>query len=313
MSELRLDLIGASDAPAILGLDDYRGPGDVWARIVHELREPMSEPAHWGTVIEPLVLQRFAELHGVTVEKPPSIVAPKGREWQRVSLDGLVREWPGEAVEVKCVSRERAASLGHEGTDEVLETHLVQVQAQMEALDLDRVHVLYLVGGNSYREYLVRRSEQLGAIVREECERFWRDFVIPRRPPPAFGRVDTIRKLFPRALSPSRAASAEEIELARAYLAAKDAVAAAERVEDAARAALCEAIGPSAGLTGEGIEARWSEVARAAKPDWERVAGELARQAGMGPEALRQLAARHLEGGSSHRRLTVRQKKEKNV
>ena len=309
--DLRLDLIGASDAPAILGLSPYAGPGDVWARIVHGVSSPAGEAAEWGTRIEPLVLAEFARRHGLRVAKPASVVQPKGRAWQRVSLDGLI-EGRLEAVEIKCVGVSRAAELGPEGTDQVLEGHLVQVQAQMEALDLERCYVVYLVGGNSYREYTVERSGELGDLVREECERFWTDYVVPRKVPPAFGRLETVKRLFPSARTPARDVTDEEsIAAIGRYMAARDARKAAEEEEAKARGWLCEIIGESTAIrTPDGREARWANVRRAGDADWREVAADLARQAGLGPEALDEIARRYPGKETNYRTLRVMMKKE---
>lgn len=309
---LRLDLIGASDAPAILGLSAYAGPGDVWARIVHGVSTPAGEAAAWGTRIEPIVLAEFARRHGLRVTKPDSVIHPKERPWQRVSLDGLIEGRP-EAVEIKCVGVSRAAELGPEGTDQVLEGHLVQVQAQMEALDLERCHVVYLVGGNSYREYTVERSGELGDLVREECTRFWLEYVVPRKVPPAFGRLETVKRLFPSARTPARDVTDEEsIAAIGRYIAAKDRRKAAEDEETKARTWLCELIGESAAIrTPDGIEARWSNVRRTGDANWREVAAELARRASVGPEALDELARRYPGRETSYRTLRITEKKAK--
>jgi len=82
-------LIGASDAAAILGIDSYRSPLDVWLEMRGEKeREDAGEPARWGQVLEPVVRGQYALQTGSIVCVPRISETYFG--WLRCTPDGYV-------------------------------------------------------------------------------------------------------------------------------------------------------------------------------------------------------------------------------
>lgn len=302
----RPDLIGASDVPALLGIDPYKGPAEVYARIVHGVRpaSSSSEAGYWGLAIEPALAARFEAEHAVTLEVPAPIYNPKGRVWQRISLDRRIVA-QNSPVELKTCSDRVGESLGDPGTEECLDQHWAQVQVQLEATDAAVAFVPYLVGGQEYREYVVKAHPEFQTFALEACERFWRDHIVTKRPPPA-SSVDEVRLLYPRVRRPElRETTEDEARLALVFLAARDSRKMAEDAEDKAKAALCEAIGDAKGVRGPWGKATWSEVSRAAGVRWQDVANELAGRLGMSLEALQEIATKFPSKGSEYRTLRV--------
>lgn len=302
----RPDLIGASDVAAILGVDPWKSSGDVWARIVHGIQEPAGEPAYWGLALESAIARRFADDHGLVLDSPPSIVAPHGRPWQRVSLDRTysIRGSVG-IVELKTCSRERANGLGAPGSEDVLTEHWIQVQVQMEAVGAPVAHLPYLVAGQDYLEYQVPAAPEVQAAIVEECERFWVDHVVARVPP-ASSDPSTVARIYPRALrADHRIATTLEADVLERYLAARDARKAAEAEEARLKAAVTSAIGEDRGLRTDDVRATWSECRRIGSPNWQDVAAELARRAGLSFDALNDLARAFPGRDTTYRTLRV--------
>lgn len=89
--------IGASEVPAILGLDRYAGPWTVAARKLGLVGESEDTPAtRWGRHLEPLVISESAIVLGCEVQPVPWTLGPADpASHLRVSLDAWV---PSQAV-----------------------------------------------------------------------------------------------------------------------------------------------------------------------------------------------------------------------
>jgi predicted phage-related endonuclease len=90
-----------------------------------------------------------------------------------------------EAVEAKYVGPQSTADWGAEGTDEVPDHVIIQVQHQMYVGDLDRVWVAAALAGYrlEWRMYCVLRSDPLIRVLVERELAFWWDHVAKGMPP----------------------------------------------------------------------------------------------------------------------------------
>lgn len=83
-------LLGASEAAGVLGCDKYNPPIKVWRRhrglTVHDDAE-QSEPAYWGTVLEPIVRGHYAVKSERMVIVPTESYSRDG--WLRCTPDGI--------------------------------------------------------------------------------------------------------------------------------------------------------------------------------------------------------------------------------
>ena len=89
-------LVGASDAPAILGLDKWRPPIAVWRRLrgmpEDEAPAALREAAELGQILEPIVRGRYALKTNTRILVPRESVAMErdGARWLRCTPDGYV-------------------------------------------------------------------------------------------------------------------------------------------------------------------------------------------------------------------------------
>jgi predicted phage-related endonuclease len=198
----RRDVIGASDAPAIVGVDPFKTAGDLWAEKTGRVptdtdpeRSPIN-PRDLGSALEPLLLRAAVKELGVPLApqvwfRHPD--APLG-----CSVDGLALDaTPPTLVEAKtCGILNRPSRLlaayGDDGTDEVPESVLVQVThtlvvlaAQPELPPIRHVLVMALLGdGRGLRRYHLELDPALAEeLVGAEVD-FWRNHVEADRPPP---------------------------------------------------------------------------------------------------------------------------------
>jgi putative phage-type endonuclease len=107
----RLDGIGASDAPALMGENPWKRPERLFAEKCAAKRSHFSgrfgggggqatgSAAGRGTALEPRARRLYCEARGVAAE--PLCLESRARPWQRASLDGIDRA-TGHAVEIKC-------------------------------------------------------------------------------------------------------------------------------------------------------------------------------------------------------------------
>lgn len=112
----RLDGIGASDAPAVMGENPWKRPERLLAEKVAARRSYFvgragghgggwgggregGSAAGRGTALEPHARARYCAHRGVDAQ--PACLESRARSWQRASLDGI-DHGRGHAVEIKC-------------------------------------------------------------------------------------------------------------------------------------------------------------------------------------------------------------------
>lgn len=179
--------IGSSDIAAILGISRYGNALSVY----HDktgglpLESDDSEPALWGRIDEEGIAREWARRNRSVVRRV-GLVANIDRPWQMCTLDRRVLECPladGRekcAVEIKCRDKMKARQFRTGVADDVL----AQTLWQADVCGYDHMHVAVRLGGNDYRQFVVRVSEhqQLIADLRATGERAWQQ-ITDRRPP----------------------------------------------------------------------------------------------------------------------------------
>lgn len=312
-AEQVLDLrrIGCSDLAALLGKDPYREPIDLWHRIVHgeevSVSEWVQEAGDLGKRLElsvaSAVLERKLGEPESPLYRPPSLT-PATRDWQRYSLDfvsGLVEAF-GELRQVEaprlleCKVRTRwsldAAGWGPDGSPDIGERELLQVQGQLEAIRVDRdawlgtdvpdieiADVCVLVDGQHLEHHPVRYDPELAGLVRERAEQFWRDYVLTETPPPLAygpGTMRALQRRFPQLLG-DRPAPEEVYPLATRLVELRELRKAAEKEEDELHRRIAELAGQARRL----VASDWT---------WTQTEGEGALRWGELLEALRKRA-----------------------
>ena len=62
--------------------------------------------------------------------------------------------------------------------------------------DVQEAYLAALIGGNQYRQYHIKRDDELIAMLAEKAQAFWQNHVIPRIPPEPQNGEDA-QKLYP--------------------------------------------------------------------------------------------------------------------
>ncbi len=297
--------IGSSDVADILEVG-YKTPLHVY----HDKRGTLNEdddpgePALWGNLHEETVAREWARRNRSVVRRV-GLVAHVTDDWMRCTLDRRVTECPLNreqreacALEVKTRNAWVASKWKRGVPDDVL----AQTLWQIAVTGYDHIHVAVLIGGNDYRQTVVRRAgnEQLIGDIVTLADRMWQR-VLAGDPPPSSGDPDRLVDLYDR-LNPDRSgARALDLDAYEAVLAYEDArlrEKAARAEKDQAKARLIELLGDAEiALFGDAVGYQYVATSRQSV-DMNRLAEEW-------PDAyaacLRETTSRRIDIAKSYR------------
>lgn len=255
--------VSGSEIAAVCGLSPWASPWDIYLSKIGDA-PPFEESIHTrrGQAMGPVIARLWAEEKGKTISRvgryEETLVHPQ-YPIVRATPDGRVHsgETTNSAVvaALECKSPARGDGWGEEGSDEIPEHYIPQVQWECSVLGVDRAYVVPLIYGVP-KTYEVLYSETLFHALRERAEQFWRDFVEPRRPPPV-DASDAAREWLLRNHSGVKAtieASVEQETILRSMASVKARREACEREEAEIKARLLA--GMQAGTTLKGAYGR---------------------------------------------------------
>jgi len=203
--------LGGSDLAGLMGLSPWATPLTIYIRVVNamegrDVADADDAPKRRGRHLEGAVLRLYAEETGAKVEESVKLTHPR-LPFGRASLDGVaLRDSLFRVVEVKTAGMSEVRQWGEAGTDAIPQGYIFQtcyyagVAKACGQTDVDDVDVAALVGGD-LRVYVVPFDPELFSMLEAAMERFWKDHVLPRRPPPVtdpLRDVDAIGALYPR-------------------------------------------------------------------------------------------------------------------
>lgn len=207
--------IGGSEIAVLVGEapDTWGGPIDIWLRKTgRSTGEKIGGPwIEWGQRLEPVIADKYAEVHGVRVVELPAADAPVPHPkfpHVLVSPDRIVvdaKGLPEWILEIKNQSP-FALGWGEPGTDQVPGHYLCQGHYQAGVFAArwgigGRCDYPVLVGKDDYREYTTTLDPDFAGELYEVAEQFWRDYVVNDTPPPVDGSAawkDVFAKRHPR-------------------------------------------------------------------------------------------------------------------
>lgn len=192
--EQRRKHIGASDAAAILGLDEFRTAGSVWYEKIVGVEDKTSPAAEVGNRLEPFLLDWCADELGVHVE--PDVRFETRDGLIAANLDGWIDE-DGRREVVEAKSTGLAGNWGREGTDEVPYRVLVQCMVQMLCARATVAWVPVLIGSFGLRLQLHRVpfDASLAEEIAERLHEWWWRYVETQTAPPDAPSLDIAKRL----------------------------------------------------------------------------------------------------------------------
>lgn len=234
--------IGSSDVPAVLGLSTFRTPVHVWRDKRGQDVDTAGEAALWGSLLEEPVAREWARRNRSVVQRV-GLVAHEAEPWMLATLDRRVAECPLDrsqrtacALEVKC----RNAYTRNRWHAQVPDDVLAQTTWQLQVSGFDHLHVAVLIGGNDYRQTVIRRDDQVADYITGETRRFWQQHVLAGVEPPWDPRQADALNDLDRQLYPDRIGelSIDQLDEVLEYARVSAIEGAAKRQREAARAEL---------------------------------------------------------------------------
>ena len=171
--------LGASDIATLLNLNPYTTEYTLHLEKTGQLHEWTGNDAtEDGQLFEPLILTRAEQRLG-KLERDVFLPCPNGNPIG-ATLDGLL-VGSNEVIEAKTTGlgdRPIVGYWGSEGTAEIPEQYLVQVQVQMHCAQAQVAHVAAWVGHRGIRYYRVERDQEvIDQLVEMSC-RWWQRHVV---------------------------------------------------------------------------------------------------------------------------------------
>lgn len=261
--EHRRSSIGASDAPAALGISPWKSKFALWSEKCgltegDDLSE--SEPAEFGIRLERPIAEAFADRTGRVVNLWPqhNFVRDIEREWMGCTPDAVQECERGEGgLQIKTASAFKAS----EWADGPPLIYQVQCQQEMHVMKWDWETLVVLIGGQKLRWFDIDRNDRfINEALLPKLQEFWNS-VLTRTPPEVDSSLATAKvlaKLHPLDSGEVIGLPAEADDWAAKLTEAKAAKKAAEEIESLYSNKLRAAIGDATyGATMGGTYFSW--------------------------------------------------------
>ena len=197
--KIRATGIGASEMAAVMGLSRYMTPMDVYARKVHPDKYHFEETEQQkiGNALESVVLDLFESRTGCKLARSPrTFFHQLTNAMLMAHLDAYVELGGGNeeiadrsVVEAKSSGMYAPNEWGEAGTDQVPTEYLIQVMHQMlvayEGSLVVRVgYLAVLIGGSDFRIYKIPYDQEIGDLIIDHANEFWKRVVLRIPPDP---------------------------------------------------------------------------------------------------------------------------------
>ena len=169
----RVNGIGASDSPIIMGYSTYKTPYQLYLEKIGALdpSEEMTELQYWGNALEPIILNRFAEENDVKITFPDTVFHPD-YPFIFANLDGWI-ESEDAVIEAKSANAFQRKEWDMALTDGIPLVYLIQIAKQCAITDASRGYCAVLIGGMEYKQFIYERDTSLEALIIQSDIDFW--------------------------------------------------------------------------------------------------------------------------------------------
>ena len=193
----RKKYIGGSDIAAIVGLNKYRTPLDVYFdKTSDDVSEITSQAAKWGTALEDLIAKEYIEVKDVIVTTPSSPIFHPEHSYLGANIDRWVNA-NQYILECKTAGFMKAKEWGEEYTDQIPESYLCQVAWYSAITGVPKVDIAVLIGGQDFRIYTYHKNQDFEDKLITIGKNFWLNHV-QKRIPPEPSNLHDISSLYPR-------------------------------------------------------------------------------------------------------------------
>lgn len=181
---LRRNGIGGSDAAALLGLNPYRTPYELWAEKQGFLpAKEDTECMRQGRDLEQYVACRFMEQTGMKVRSVPHMYQSVKYPFMQATIDRIV-VGRKEGLECKTTSilQDKALSKG-----EIPLPYYCQCMHYLAVTGFDCWHLAVLVLNRGFYVFRIERDEKEIQCLIEQEQSFWETYILGNAIPPTQG------------------------------------------------------------------------------------------------------------------------------
>ena len=173
--------IGGSDVGAILGVNKYKTPFQIYLEKTQEIKEVQesSEAAYWGTELEDMVAREFAKRTGKKVRRDTKHFASEKYPFMVANID---RRVVGEKAILECKTVNQFGAKEWEG-EEIPASYLVQVQHYIYVKGAEKAYIACLIGGQKFVWKEIKRDDELIEMIINAEKDFWK--LVEEKTPPA--------------------------------------------------------------------------------------------------------------------------------
>lgn len=270
--------LGASEVPAILGLDKYKSGLDIWLekRGMAEPRGADTVPQRVGRFAEAMIASLYADATQLPIIQVPTVRHPSLSVLFASADRMVVDEQLQWLVPVEIKNRGGIPQgWGESGTDQIPEEVAVQVHVQMACYGLKMAHVAALLGGNDFRIYKVHQDTVIEADILETVDAWWTRHMVNGEEPPIEGpgAAGYLARKFSKVVGEVITADEMGDGALLAYATARAKVEAAKRDVEAFELILKNLIGENKGITGGAGKVLWSPTKGRTTTDHKAVVG----------------------------------------
>lgn len=315
--EARKNYMGASDAPAALGMSSWVSPYGIWCSkqpdtVVDTNQTPQQRRGH---VLENAVALAYADIMGVILQPSQHVVHPD-HEWMACTPDRFIS---GELrhIQIKTHSSWVKEDYGDSGSSDYPLAEFVQVQHELAVTGNESADLVVLLADDDVMSLMVKMLDDgavtdeviasyirqmdlrifpinadrdyIDTLIKAEAD-FWKNYVKAGIAPPDI----TQEKPGSKDCREATAAEAKDMEVAKKHWLALER--ATERLEKK-KQRLQEIIGCGYGLmhpeTKEKITWGYTEKAESHSTDWKAVVDSLSADGAIIPEALESAISAH--------------------
>jgi len=259
--------IGGTDIAAIVGLNPWRGPIDVYMEKIGLTEpEPDNEAKYWGRELEAAVLRRYAKETGLPVYTNSEVMVGE-EEWILGTPDALVE--PKGGVDAKTTGRPDDWA---DGPPDYVSCQCHWYMGLTGAQWWD-VALLILSPRREFKIFRIERDQEvIDELVRAGRD-FWFNHVLPQAPPPldgSTGASEYLKLTYPRDLADVIAAPPEAQGLVEELVHCREMLLEFETAKAHYENQLKALIGDAAGLVGQGWKITWKKSKDLVFVDWQQ-------------------------------------------
>jgi len=240
--ESRRNHLGGSDIAALFGMSPFLTKYDLWLDKTGKLTPEQSTKKHLqlGNDFEPIILNIASRTLGKLRRNQYRSLKPELP--LAVNTDAIAEDKDDCPVEGKSngIFWPVEETWGEPGTDQVPDRVNLQAHAQMMCCRKDTCYVPALFWGLKFELYVVHLDAGIAARIAEAAVDFWQNHIVKDIPPKKTSPSLAVAK---RMIRQPNSVCDIEPDLVAAWLTAQGARLAAQKEEDAAKAAVLGALG----------------------------------------------------------------------